>query len=199
MPPCEHHRRLTLSDGLIVVAGLAVGLALVRAAVPKDLSVASFREAIMNPTGGWTPEHAFGLTLELGALFAVPLAAGWTPACLLLQLTGRRPPWRRLRRQPGFVVCLVVTAVVLAAVPVVATLAACGVWELPSSPLAFLKTHVLGGAVAGTGVLWSWATMRLSGVCRPAPVWTDRLGRLTGVAWIGLGAISVCYVGLAMD
>lgn len=199
MPPSEYRRPIALSDGLIVIAGFAVGLALLKAAIPKDLSIAQFCNAIISPSDGWSPWHAYALTLELGTFFAIPFLAGWTPACLVLQLTGPRPPWRRLRRQPGLVACLIVTAVVLAATMIVVMLAACGISQLPSSDDDFLKPFVLGGAVAGAGVLSSWATMRLYGACRPTTVWTDRLGRLTGMIWIGLGAISVCYLGLAMN
>ena len=45
----------------------------------------------------------------------------------------------------------------------------------------------------------AWATMMLSNAWRPVPTWTDRLGRLTGAAWVVVGAISVCYAALALD
>ena len=41
--------------------------------------------------------------------------------------------------------------------------------------------------------------MRLCGVCRPRPTWTDRLGRLTDAAWVAIGAMSAAYIFLAIN
>src|SRR5262249_14204195 len=159
------------------------GLALVRATSP-ELTPGQLRDAFLSPRGGWTPWHAFGLTLELGTIFLIPFVAAWTPACLLLQLSRPRPPWRRLRRQPGFVACLIPAAFSIATVAIAALLLATSVWEVDTSSDRYLKAQLLGGLLSGIGVMTAWATMLLANAWRPVPTWTDRLGRLTGAAWV---------------
>jgi hypothetical protein len=197
MTHVEQPRRFSISDVLVLIAGLAAGLALVRAASP-ELTPGQLRDAFLSPRGGWTLWHAFGLTLELGVILLIPFVAGWTPACLLLQLARPRPPWRRLRRQPGFVACLIATAFVIATLAVAGVLLATGIWEVPLSSGRYFLAHVLGGLLAGSGVATGWSTMKLCGACRPAPTWPDRLGRLTGAVWVPVGVISVCFAALAM-
>jgi hypothetical protein len=70
-------------------------------------------------------------------------------------------------------------------------------WQIKKSSEGCLKVLLVGGTLAGSGVLWSWVTMRLCGVCRPIPAWTDRLGRLTGTVWIALGTVGVAYMIMA--
>jgi hypothetical protein len=197
MAHLEQPRRFSIGDALILIAGLAAGLALVRATSP-EYSPGQLREVLLSPRGGWTPWHAFGLTLELGVILFIPFVVGWTPACLLLQLARPRPPWRRLRRRPGFVACLIATAFVIATLAVAAVLLATGIWEARPSSDRYFLAHVLGGLLAGAGVATGWSTMKLCGACRPAPTWPDRLGRLTGAVWVAVGAMSVCYAALAM-
>lgn len=196
MPPNGVRRRFGIRDGLLVVAGLAAGLALVKATTPHDVSPEKIRDAFLRPEGGWTVGWGLSFALDLCVVFAIPAVVGWTPACLLLQLTGRRPPFRRLRRQPGFVACLVSTVVVAAATCVALALIACGVRALHQERDRRVMEMILGGAIAGNGVLWSWTAMWLCRACRWAPTWTDRLGRATGVIWILLGIGSMCYLAL---
>src|SRR5262245_60560959 len=136
--PINRPRRFSIGDVLILIAGLAAGLALVRATSP-ELTPGQLRDAFLSPRGGWTPWHAFGLTLELGTIFLIPFVAAWTPACLLLQLSRPRPPWRRLRRQPGFVACLIAAAFSIATVAIAALLLATSVWEVDTSSDRYLK------------------------------------------------------------
>jgi hypothetical protein len=153
MAHSEQPRRFSIGDALILIAGLAAGLALVRATSP-EFTPGQLRDAFLSPRGGWTLWHAFGLTLELGVILFIPFVAGWTPACLLLQLTGPRPPWRRLRRRPGFVACLIATAFVIATLAVAAVLvvateeeerrparATCGPARVSSSRMDVLPAH----------------------------------------------------------
>jgi hypothetical protein len=116
----------------------------------------------------------------------------------LLQVLGPRPQWRRLRQQPGFVACLIAAIVVTLTLTVAQSCIWLSLWEVKTSSDGYLKAQILGGMLAGSGVLWSWVTMRLCGVCRPRPTWTDRLGRMTGVVWIAVGAISAGYLLFAM-
>jgi hypothetical protein len=181
---------------MILVAGLAAGMALVRMSTP-DISPGQLREAILHPKGGWSFWYAIEITLELGTIFAIPFMAAWTPACLLVQLS--KPRWRRLRRQPGFVACLIATAVSIVTLAGASTCIRFSLWDVNNTSGEIVKAHLLGGFLAGSGVLWGGVTMRLCGVCRPSPTWRDRLGRLTGAVWIALGAISAGYIFLALD
>jgi hypothetical protein len=136
--------------------------------------------------------------LELCEFLVIPFAAAWTPACLMVQATGSRPPWRRLRRRPGFVACLIASSVSLATMAVGATCAWLSLWPAGSLPDEFIPVNILSGLVAGSGVLGGWAAMKLCGVGRPSRTWTDRLGRLTAPVWIALGAISAVYLFLVI-
>ena len=49
----------------------------------------------------------------------------------------------------------------------------------------------VGGLLAGSGVLWAWILMILNGAWRPHASWIDRLGRLAGVGWLVVGAVSL--------
>jgi hypothetical protein len=126
----------------------------------------------------------------------IPLLAGWTPVCLIVQLTGPRLAWRRFRRQPGFVASLVATAVIVVTITAASVSVWLKLWQpmRTSSPDGFIPAYLMGGVVAGSGVLWSWVTMWLCSVARPAKTWRDRLGRLTGALWIAIGVMSGVYI-----
>src|SRR5262245_13941470 len=148
MSHVEQPRRVAISDVLVLIAGLAVGLALARATSSEFITAGQLRDAFLSPRGGWTLWYAFALTLEFGTICFIPFMAGWTPACLLLQLAPPRPPWRRLRRRPGFVACLIATAFVVVTFSVAMVLLATSVWEVRLSWARYLVAHVLGGRLA---------------------------------------------------
>ncbi len=116
----------------------------------------------------------------------LPFAAGLSLALFALMLLPPRPPWRRLRRRPGFV------AGAAAALTV-------AIGTLLLGPFR-LMPHLLGVTLEVDGVLmiWSvialhpigpavavsWSTLALTGRWRPSPTWADRLGRLLGVYWL---------------
>ena len=195
MPPQDHGRRFTIADLSIVIAGLAAALGLARANVWSP-SPGALWEFIAHQPEGWSP----GLVIELGfglGVALVPVLAGWTPACLALQIRQPRVRWRRLRRQPGWVACMVATGVL--GTTLAATILAPVVMEEWDDKAAHQLASSLGSELAGLGVLTSWVTMRLCGVCRAQPTWTDRLGRLTGAGWIALGVVATIYLGLRLD
>ena len=189
MPPRDPTRRFTLADLSIVIAGLAVALGLMRT-IPLRRTVGEVWQLIVRPPFGWSMPYLIELGFGLAILLALILA-GWTPACLALQIRQPRARWRQLRRQPGFVACLVATGVVvvtLAATMLGASLEWLDDRTAPRVPLP------LGVELAGLGVLVSWVAMRLCGVCRPRPTWTDRLGRITGIVWITLGVAATVFL-----
>jgi hypothetical protein len=188
-------RRFSIADALILIAGLAGGLGLIRMTGP-GFSPGQLWDALVHPREGWSAWYAFGLATEISAIFGIPLVAGATPACLLVQVVAPRPRWRRLARQPGFIACLIATAVVAAAMALGCVRLLLWGGGTPFDP--FLKVQLLGGLLSGAGIASSWATMRLCGLRRPRRSWTDALGRALGAAWIALGAISVAYIFLTM-
>ena len=198
MSHVERPRRFATRDVLVLIAGLAAGLALARSASPPDFTAGKLRDAFLNPRGGWTLWHAFGLTLELGTVFFVPFVAGWTPACLLLQLAPPRPPWRRLRRRPGFVACLVATAFVTATLSVAAALLATGMGSPPV--VRPLLPRPRAGRVArglrGRDRLVDHEAVWHLQACPRMARWT-RPARL-GAIWAAVGAICLCFAALAM-
>ena len=191
----EEGRKFGIADGMILIAGIAAGMAMIRLLAP----VVSWEQvwgAFVTPSQGWSLSYALGLFVELGVMFGIPVLAAWTPACLLVQVLKPRPAWRRLRRRPGFIACLSSTVVVAGAVAVTTT---CVLLQffVPVAPDAYVKPALLGGCVAGSGVLWLWAAMWFWGVWHARPTWVDRLGRLTGIAWVIVGAISLVLFGMA--
>jgi hypothetical protein len=191
-------RGFTIADGLILIAGFAAGLGLMRAVAP-DLTPGQVWDALANPREGWSPWHAFAVTLELGAFLFAPAVAGWTPACLLLQLARPRPRWRRLAQRPGFVACLIATATLAAGLVITSACLWLSILEFVPGSDDFLKAGVPIGIIGGAGVFWGWGVMRLCGICRPRPEWRDRLGRLTGALWIAIAGIATLYCFLALD
>lgn len=192
-------RRYSIYDGMILIAGIAAGMGLVRLTTP-GIPVGQIWVAFLNVLRERSLSGAFEFLLETIAIFVIPFVAGWTPACLLLQLARPRPPWRQLRRRPGFVACLIASTAVAATIMVSVALLATSMWDVKASgDNYYLKAQLLGGLLTGSGVLWSWMTMRLCGACRPSPTWTDRLGRFTGAVWIAIAVIGGCYLALVLN
>lgn len=188
----EQERKFAIADGLILIAGLAAGLGFIRATAP-EVSAHDIWKGLAHPPGGWSWWYAFAIILELSSVFAIPFMAVCTPACLLVQIMKPRPRWRRLRRQPGFIACLIATIVAVIAIPVASTCVWLSIWNVSGRYDRLVVMNILGGLLTGSGVLWGWMVMWICGVYRPQPTWADRLGRLTGAAWIVLGASSAAY------
>jgi hypothetical protein len=183
---------------MILTAGVAAGLGIVRAIDPT-LTPRDIWNALAEPAEGWSFRYGFAIVAELGVVLGLPLMAAWTPACLLLHLIRPRPGWRRLRRRPVFIACLLPSVAAALTATVAVGLAWPSIW-VPGgpSPQANEETCLLGGFLAGTGVLWAWAAMWVCGVWHARPTWVDRLGRLTGVGWVTIGAISAAYIVLTI-
>ena len=188
-------RKFRVTDGLILVAATAVGLAASRAITPDELTVERIWESATKPQqGGWSLLFIAQFTAELSSIAAVPSLATWTLACLLLRLTRPRPPWRRLSRQPGWMACLIATTAIglTAAVSLIARVTAGETYN----DLAWLDWQVMIGSIqTGMAVFWCWATMSLSGRWRPESSWIDRLSRLLGLFWLTV-ALGFAYANL---
>lgn len=184
----NEHRRFGIADALILTAGIAGGLGLLRFLDPT-LTPEGIWNSFFNPKEGMSPNFAVEALAELGAMVGGPLLAAWTPACLAVQIIKPRPRWKRFRRQPGFAACILATLTSVASILVGLTCVWLFNWAPRRSGRDPYKMAYLVGLVAGSGVASSWAMMRICGVTRPQPTWTDRLGRLTGAAWVVNGVL----------
>jgi hypothetical protein len=80
----EEGREFGIADGMILIAGIAAGMAMVRLQAP-GVSWEQVWGTFVTPSQGWSLSYALGLFVELGVMFGIPLLAAWTPACLLVQ------------------------------------------------------------------------------------------------------------------
>ena len=185
-------RRFGIADGLILIAGVAAGLGFAKAISP-EVTPLQIWEAITH-SGARSPRMDYsGVLTEIAIVFLGPFLAILTPFVLLLHLMKPRPPWRRLRRQPGFVACLMATVVSLSTIAFSAFCFRNTAMETVRSTGGLMNAQLVGGLAAGVGSVSGWFAMRLNGVCRPRPTWTDRLGRLIGLAWLTV-AIACSYL-----
>jgi hypothetical protein len=158
-------RKITILDGMILVAATAAGLAVAR----LDLDYYG-----RSPLTAWV--WAVG---PASCLFAA-----WSVALLGLRLRQPRPRLIQLARQPGFVAC-VVTVVAMGVGSAWALL------KLRSLDVSWMPFHLywtdavfwVRQAVAG-----AWLALIIGRLWRPKPSWIDRSGRLVGAYWV------VCFV-----
>lgn len=189
-------RYFEITDGLIVVAAIALGNAATRWIV-SDLNPEDLWITLTTPSSnGWSFSLIYAKFAEFGWVFVIPSIAAWTLACMLMRLRSPRPIWRRLVRQPGAMASFMASAVIGLTLAV-----GFATWTFVESiSLDFMKlifgTISFGSLLVGMAVLWSWTTMGICGRWGPEPTWLDRLGRLLGTLWI---AIAILYGGLTGD
>jgi hypothetical protein len=155
-------RRLTLADGLILIAAVAVGLAIGR--IPQNLNGSDDSPSL--------------IVMGLMSIYWTSLMA--MVSLIPLRLMTPRPPWRRVRRQPGFIAC---AAVAIGAVHRALYFGVNCFWR----PAVWANYNVLS-LIASPSIGWiiisAWFVLAVSGRWRPEPSWTDRSGRVLAVAWI---------------
>jgi hypothetical protein len=159
--PTTGNRKLTLADGMIVIAALAAWFALIRMTLPL---------------GRYSPSVTLNLLFPVVDSLA-PLSVTW----LAIRVRQPRPCLRRLARQPGFAACavLAVTTTMIGVAGLVLNAFHDG-WIRPDIMVLWLiAAHCVGFAVVG-----SWLTLLLVGCWRPGPDWFDRTGRALAVVSI---------------
>jgi hypothetical protein len=173
-------RRLTIADGMILVAAIALGLAAVQASLRT-----------MRP---WTNRAARVAYWILGPSSCVAMAA--VAGLLVVRLRGPHPPWRRLARQPGLVAAIAAVVGLLpgAAWSAILLRFRAGV----ALRFNFTEWWMLLVDFVPAVVLGSWLALALSGRWRAEPGWIDRAGRLLAVYWIVCFAVKEFY-RLAME
>ena len=186
----QHGRRFRVSDAMILIAVMAVGLALMRRFSPEEYLI-PYQPGldVMNqdPTAQLSPKlwANWALTTIIHrSCYAYPLVGIMTLAVLALRFRHPRPRLGRLMRQPG-------TVAGLAAATGLGT-AVCEqiLFSLKSNIYTydpyFLPWYVIGHAV-GT----SWIILALGGRWRPESSWIDRAGCVLGVLWASMVPLSV--------
>lgn len=146
----EAHRKLGIADALVVVAGVAASLGLVRLLLPSS-RLTGFLAELDLPWSFSTPGHVLGLTLEASTFLGVPALTAWTPACLLLQLMKPRPRWRRLRRGPGFVACLIACSLVVVTLLGAWICSRYSLWHVWGHDDDFVPPLITGGFLVAPG------------------------------------------------
>lgn len=183
-------RRFRVLDAMILVAATAVGCALVNGISAISNGESSWQNIYKEVTdllqgqapAGWL-FTAMGIAAEFTVFLVSPIVAMWGVALIPIRLTGPRPRWRRLARQPGLTAACA------------ATLAASLIGSYFLSKLLVPSNQYLGVGwtlviaqdLIGMAVLAAWMTLILGGRWRAEPSWIDRLGRLIGAFWILLG------------
>lgn len=186
-------RPFRITDGMILVAATAVGLATSKWITPpsRRISMSKFAERV-NELGDLTIA-AFETVVHYAIFPALPTLAAWSTACFFLHFSKDRPPIRRLLRRPGFVASLIscVMVVILLLFWSVGMLAH---WKMVTSwSFGISMFSILSlGLTPGIGCCWMY--MWLVGSWRPVPTWLDRLERSLGVVWLVSTAIFVLSV-----
>ncbi|WP_165069268.1 hypothetical protein [Paludisphaera rhizosphaerae] len=168
-------RRFSLADGMVLMVGLGLGLALMKVA-DMDRELARSWSRLTGDGMHWSLKNLLEAASEWGLFLGLPLGAGLTPFCLYYQSRGR----------PGYAACLIATVVLVPTLVLSGLLVALN----GKRPNDYLAWHAVTTPLIGSAILSSWATLRLVGVWNPAPSWQDRLGRALGVLWIALGAMA---------
>jgi hypothetical protein len=168
-------RRLTLADVMVLVAALAPGLMLLRAAVELGL---------FNPTPN--PKASPGRNIvEYLSLAGGCLLGSLTFAVLVMSLYKPREKLREIIGGPGLIASAAVAAAAVLPVAYFAIGVACDTGLGASRlPLYFNNLFARLTHCAGPMIIGAWIALALSGRWRPGPTWTDRLGCLLGVGWI---------------
>ena len=180
-------RPFTISDGMLLIAASAAGLAWSGSAW-KQLG-APFQAMATEWAGVWE-------RLTVLAALSLPLLTGWTLTIFVLIWRKPRPRWRRASRGPGMTAAL--AAMVGLATIAAIYLALLGregmrtnwspeLWDELAGGL--LQFFAMASPLVGFAVLVSWVIQAIQGRWRAEPTWIDRFGRLLGMLWMVAGAI----------
>jgi hypothetical protein len=184
---------------LVAAAALGCGVMSATAHVARSTPYDWFSEFIRPDS--WDDLLAIGGKILPVALLTMPLVAALSLALILIRLTGPRPRFRRLARQPGLM-ALCASGVAMAliglqlVVMVLQDFAFAGegigweeIWAIPAWLIEEEKAAPLTSC-GGIAVLVSWITLLAGRQWRAKPTWADRLGRALGFCWI-LAAFAV--------
>ena len=161
-------RRLTLADGLILIAAAAAGFAIAR--IPQG--VYPGRVPVVNGDEVSLFERSMISTYWASLLLMLAL--------IPLRLMRPRPPLRWIRRQPGFIACLTVAFGIAHMALYFAVLR----FKQPSPWANIDVLSLIVSPSIGSLIISAWLVLAVSGGWRPEASWIDRAGRLLAIAWI---------------
>jgi hypothetical protein len=181
-------RRLTLVDGMTLIAATAIGCWESRyGLVPVLYALTGGFDAT-----NWAAHPAY-LAWNWGSVIlrhTQPTAAIITLAVLALRFLPPRPGLRRLARQPGFAACAAASlATFIGGILNIATNTA--VFSPTVVVQKYAETALLPrGSEPGLAVAACWLLLKLNGSWRSEGSWIDRFGRLIGVYWLMMAVIT---------
>jgi len=174
-------RPVRLSDGMVLIAGAAAGLAWSSRIMPF-FADGPFADASR-------PFQALFLLIA-----AIPGVLGVNLALLGLRLHRPRPPLRGLFRQPGALAALVLPLSVAASLTTDIALSASNGTFGMNGPVFPQNAASIGGLAfdffvhllppLGRDTAIAWLALALSGGWQAERSWIDRLGRALGAFWI---------------
>ncbi len=210
----DRPRRFTVRDGLLVVAALAAGFAMVRQWTdPRSCAESAKLFYLLQPTRSTARQvyHA----VAVGGTWTIPFAMAFTPVILVARFFRPRPRFERIAEQPGIVACAAavvimvirpfqeVPAFLLQYLSTTSSLIRLPSppfirWNGPPSPsLGQIVQNVVLEAfpfytapLVGIAVLVAWLVLLANGRFRPEPDWVDRSGRVLGIYWMALGVFT---------
>jgi hypothetical protein len=177
MPMRSDGRYFNLSDAIILIAAVAVGLALAK---PATDTLAARKPALTGTSVAPPPSCVL--------LFGTPTLAACALATVGISLRRPRPSLPHLARSPGFIAnASGLLGVAFACLHyLVQVLIGFG-----SAPMKYV--HLLALMIPGSVayfVMGAALAMALRGDWLPRPTWVDWLGWVFGLAWIGLALFS---------
>lgn len=182
----KERRHFTIGDGMILVAGTAMGLAWTAQAwrAFSDVPVAD---------DAWGP--AWAATMN-GFVLALPCVLILTFTWLVLRLRGPRPPWRRVACLPGTTAVLTAAFSLTLFAPFVVMILLAAARRLGSyselwkeSAAGMIELAALSTPVIGFSILSAWVLLVVQRRWRCERSWLDRMGRALGMAWIMIGSV----------
>lgn len=213
-PVTAAERRFSISDGLILIAAVALGLAGVRGW--QNPSWCSYQIGFYpGPGAPASFDRVFVYQLSVGISWTIPFAMALSLAMLAIRLRRPRPSLRRVVRQPGTIACAAALAAILFRLLEESFCWVLGYLtrpqsavHLPSPPFVrfdnpgfhpppaqwfrngVLETFpILVSPSLALAIAAGWIVLRTSGRWRPATGWIDRSSRLLGWYWIGLAIV----------
>jgi hypothetical protein len=170
--PC---RRFGVLDGMILVAGSAVGIFLGPKALPESHG-----------------DMCWVYDLVVFSGFVVMLSS---VLMLIFRLRQPRPPMRRVANQPGFAACFAMVTIQMALIAGEAIDESCFRWFNAGSARrdwSDVLNFVLGNNfVLSWAVIIPWSLLVIGRRWRAERGWIDGIGQLIGYAWIAWGLLGL--------
>lgn len=180
-------RCLNLVDLAVVVAGCAVGLAIFRLYFWLEPGL-SYRVSFYLKPGSGYSDAGRRLATTLG--FIASVGPALTASVLVLRFRRPRPAWSVIRKQPGFIACLIVPASIAVKVPHILLLWSGSEFISARERQILMARVLLNGEAFGYVILISWIAMWALGGWKSEAGAIDRLGRAIGWGWIFIFVVS---------